>query len=253
MSRTKRNPRNLSGPEIYESGFVATLFDRMASTYDLVNFLTSFGFSERWRSQFVARAAIRPGTAVYDLMCGQGECWGSTARQAGQTRLIALDISQEMLRGAARRTSRHPQLRVGLSRQNALRTGFPDGCADSVICAFGVKTLSADQQDQFAGEIARLLKPGGTFSIIEVSVPRGWMFERPYMFYLKKVIPLLGSVLLGDPQDYRMLGVYTERFADCQGISEALSRRGLDVTYHAYFFGCASGVSGTKGRPEHGA
>jgi ubiquinone/menaquinone biosynthesis C-methylase UbiE len=64
--------------------------------------------------------------------------------------------------------------------------------------------------------------------------------------YLKHIIPIIGWVLLGNPENYRMLGVYTEQFGDCRSMRNALARNGLRATYHEYFFGCASGVSGIK-------
>jgi demethylmenaquinone methyltransferase/2-methoxy-6-polyprenyl-1,4-benzoquinol methylase len=35
------------------------------------------------------------------------------------------------------------------------------------------------------------------------------------MFYLKHIIPGIGRLLLGNPENYRMLGVYTEKFGNC--------------------------------------
>jgi len=38
---------------IYNSEFVKKLFNNMSSSYERMNFITSFGFSIRWRSQFI--------------------------------------------------------------------------------------------------------------------------------------------------------------------------------------------------------
>ena len=47
--------------DIYEAQFVRTLFDDMAATYGITNFIASLGFCRRWRAQCVALASIRPG------------------------------------------------------------------------------------------------------------------------------------------------------------------------------------------------
>ncbi|MGE0440525.1 MAG: class I SAM-dependent methyltransferase [Gemmatimonadales bacterium] len=232
---------------IYDPGFVERLFDEMAATYEAVNYLSSFGFSARWRRQLVRAARIRPGTTVCDLMCGMGECWpavASSLRHRG--RVIGLDLSQGMLAGAARRRGRHPGLDIELHKQDVLANALPDGCADSVVCGFGLKTFTPDQWDLLAAEIHRLLKPRGTFALIEVSVPAGWMFKDVYLFYLKRMIPLVGRLLLGNPDNYRLLGRYTEQFGDCEGMLGALTRQGLDAKPHRYFFGCATGISGAR-------
>ncbi len=64
--------------------------------------------------------------------------------------------------------------------------------------------------------------------------------------YLKTVIPILGRILLGNPDNYRMLGVYTERFGSCRGLVKVLSEAGLEATYGESFFGCATGVFGSR-------
>jgi ubiquinone/menaquinone biosynthesis C-methylase UbiE len=103
-----------------------------------------------------------------------------------------------MLRLAEHRRAELPDLDVALRRENALASSLADGCADRIVCGFGVKTLSDEQREEFASEIARLLRPGGAFSLVEVSVPRGWWLKGLYMLYLKHIIPIIGWVLLLD-------------------------------------------------------
>ena len=233
-------------PDIYDAGFVERLFDEMSGTYERVNYLSSFGFSRRWREQFVGEASIGPGMTVCDLMCGVGECWEAVSAHLAGGCLVALDFSGGMLRLAEHRRAHLPDLDVTLRREDALASSLGDGYADRIVCGFGVKTLSDEQKEVFASEVARLLRPGGAFSLVEVSVPRGWWLKGLYMLYLKHIIPIIGWVLLGNPENYRMLGVYTEQFGDCRSMRNVLVRNGLRTTYHEYFFGCASGVSGIK-------
>jgi ubiquinone/menaquinone biosynthesis methyltransferase len=234
-------------PDIYDSGYVEKLFDEMAGTYEAVNYITSFGFSKRWRRQFAQKASLRPGMLVCDLMCGMGECWEPmSARLSPGGRIVGVDLSSGMLNGATRRLRAYPGVAIQASRQNALFSALPDACADSVISGFGLKTFSPAQLETFAREVCRILKPGGTFSFIEVSVPQGWLFRDLYLFYLKNVIPVLGQLLLGNPENYRMLGVYSEKFGNCEAMREILCRNGLRAESHSYFFGCATGVSGIK-------
>jgi ubiquinone/menaquinone biosynthesis C-methylase UbiE len=84
--------------------------------------------------------------------------------------------------------------------------------------------------------------------MIEISVPPSRLLRVLYLFYLKVCIPLLGALLLGNPENYRLLGVYTERFVNCQRFAAMLERSGLEVHYHSHFAGCATSVSGSKPR-----
>ncbi|WP_407541039.1 class I SAM-dependent methyltransferase [Deinococcus radiomollis] len=237
----------------YDPQFVRQLFDEMSGSYDVVNTLTSFGFSVRWRNQSVAALCLdplRPDVRVADLMCGQGESWRALQQRLPPGSVVeAVDFSPAMCgRAAAHAAERagHTTLSVRVSEQDALNTSFPDASMDAVICAFGLKTLSPADYARFAAEIYRLLRPGGSFSVTEVSVPDRWWLRAPYLWYLRRVIPHLGRLLLGNPENYRMLGVYTHSFGSCAHARPAFEAAGLQVTPHTYFFGCATGLSGTR-------
>jgi demethylmenaquinone methyltransferase/2-methoxy-6-polyprenyl-1,4-benzoquinol methylase len=66
------------------------------------------------------------------------------------------------------------------------------------------------------------------------------------MFYLKRMIPLIGRAFLGNPDCYRMLGAYTEAFGSVEHFAVCLERAGIEVTTASYFLGCATGVRGVK-------
>lgn len=233
--------------DIYNFDFVEKLFDEMSDTYETVNYITSFGFSRRWRNQFVKKVDIKTGMVVCDMMCGMGECWLAVAANLSPNdHLLAIDFSDKMLQHARKQSQKFPHLNIQIHKQNALANTLADESVDCIISGFGLKTFSNEQKKLFASEIKRILKPKGTFSLVEISVPQGWLLKKLYMFYLKQIIPILGRILLGNPDNYRMLGIYTEKFGNCEAMKEILLTEGLQVTYHQYFFGCASGISGIK-------
>lgn len=115
-----------------------------------------------------------------------------------------------------------------------------------IVSSFGLKTFSPDQIERLTVEVARLLKPGGVFSFLEISVPSNRLLRWPYLAYLRYLIPMIGRAFLGNPENYRMLSVYTEHFGNCHWAAQSFERAGLQVQEEAYFFGCATGVSGYK-------
>lgn len=233
--------------ELYNPAFVRSLFDEMSRTYGVTNFISSFGFCKRWREQCVDQVAIRSGMTVYDLMTGMGECWQPVSRQL-QTHghLIALDFSPEMCRRARSHVARLSPLNVQVIEEDVLLNTLAAESADCIISTFGLKTFSAVQQQALAREITRMLRPQGVFSLLEISVPPSLLLRVPYMWYLKHVIPIIGKLLLGNPDNYRLLGVYTEQFGTCISMANYLRAAGLHVEYKQFFFGCATGLVGRK-------
>jgi ubiquinone/menaquinone biosynthesis methyltransferase len=235
-----------SSHDIYDTQYVSGLFDRMSKTYGVVNYLSSFGFTERWRRQCINEiewhGAVREG---YDFMSGMGECW-HLIKGKGFLSLTGIDISPVMVEKSKEQLKRYPHWQVEARVGNALNSDLPDESADFIVATFGLKTFSPDQLIILADEMYRLLRPGGQFSMIEVSRPKPILLRWLFMFYLKLVIPVIGKYLAGDAESYRMLGEYTDRFGDCQDFYRTLQSRGFEVEMKSYFFSCATGVSGRK-------
>lgn len=240
--------------DLYDAAYLEGLFDEMSRSYERVNYVTSFGFSLRWRRQTVAALGLARGEVVADLMTGMGECWLPILRAVGpEGRVVAVDISGGVLGHARKRRERLDAQNVTILKENALATSLPDACVDAVLSTFGLKTLSPEQWSRFAREVQRILKPGGRFALIEVSAPRGPALRAAYMLYLQVGIPLVGRLFLGNPENYRMLGRYTERFGDARRVLPAFEAVGLRTSYVERFFGCATGLVGEKPAQAEGS
>ncbi|MBN7815307.1 class I SAM-dependent methyltransferase [Algoriphagus pacificus] len=234
--------------DLYDPEFVSGMFDRMSKTYGFANLITSFGFTSRWRKQCIQQLPkIKESAYGYDLMSGMGEAWTDIqTRLKPEGLIIAVDISDEMNKKAGEHLKRLKVKKIRIEQKNVLKNDIPSDSADFIISTFGLKTFDKDQQKKLAIEISRILKPGGSFSLIEISEPKILVLKWFYMFYLKYIIPLIGKIFLGNTDDYRMLGMYCQNFKISQFFHSCLLEQNLNSTFKNYFFGCASGVFGKK-------
>lgn len=221
----------------------------MSETYGYVNLISSFGFTARWRHQTVRGLPVSEAMCVVDLMSGMGELWRSLARVLpASARVIGVDLSPEM----ARRTPREWRFSAEVLVVDALTWDGPEGRADAVVSSFGLKTFNREQQRRLAERVATMLRPGGFFSFMEISVPAAPLLRWSYLFYLNRLIPVIGRMLLGNPECYRMLGTYTSAFGDARHFATCLQEAGLEAELVSEFWGCATGVRGCK-PPASGA
>jgi demethylmenaquinone methyltransferase/2-methoxy-6-polyprenyl-1,4-benzoquinol methylase len=234
---------------VYDEAYVQALFDRMGPTYDLVNYVSSLGFSEVWRRRCVADAQVRPGDRVCDMMAGSGECWRYVLARGG--RLVSVDFSPVMCRRQVERRARIRR-QVDVRCENALHTSLVSGSVDCVVGAFGLKTLGTEGLAGFAREVARILRPGGRVSLLEISTAEGWWLGPVFRWYVDAAIPAIGRVCLGDIECYRMLGAYTRAFGSCDRVAPVFRAEGLDVSIRRHFFGCATSLVGSKSFPPRG-
>ena len=238
--------------DIYDPSFVKGVFDRCSERYIAFSLICSFGFTERWRRQCVAAMPAPPtGRAHgYDLMAGTGEVWPHLLKRFDDIgSIIAVDISSGMHRHAMERLHAHRAHRIEFIEDDVLASDLPAESADFVISTFGLKTFNPDQHARLAALVARVLKPGGVFSMIEASDPKGWWLRPLYLFHLKVVLPLIERFFLRGAQDFAMLGTYSTRFGSAAEVAAMLRDHGLEVEFSRYVFGCATGVAGRKVRP----
>lgn len=233
--------------DIYDPDFVEDLFDNMSGSYDRMNTITSFGFSTRWRNQFLKDIELEKATLVVDLMTGMGECWPNLIKKMpSSTKIIGIDLSDGMLRHAYQQQKKFSDSDIEVYKMNIFENHLPAASASHVVSGFGLKTFNEEQIYNLALETKRLLKDGGYFSFIDISVPQNRFLRFFYMLYLKRIIPFLGRVFLGNPENYKMLGTYTEKFQNAKEVVKIFNKAGLETNYISYFYGCASGISGRK-------
>jgi len=160
--------------------------------------------------------------------------------------ITAVDISSGMHRLAMERLHAHRAHRIEFIEDDVLASDLPPESADFVVSTFGLKTFNPGQHARLAALIARVLKPGGVFSMIEASDPKGWWLRPLYLFHLRAVLPLIERIFLRGAQDFMMIGTYSTNFGNAAELAAMLRGHGLEVKFSKYFFGCATGVAGGK-------
>jgi ubiquinone/menaquinone biosynthesis C-methylase UbiE len=118
----------------------------------------------------VERLALKPGSTVLDVACGQGNFTLELARAVGPDGLvIGLDIAGAMLRRAANHLRESGRSNVVLLRADALDLPFADACLGYINCSGGLHQFP-DVKRALA-EMARTQQPGGRMAISGFASP----------------------------------------------------------------------------------
>ena len=123
------------------------------------------------RRALIGSLRVSPQQRVLDLGCGFGAATLELA-SLGDIQVVGLDTDPSAL-GSARLIGRAvtdrggvPVGRAVFSSGDAYAMPFPNGCFDIVFSRFVFQHL--DDPEQAAGEVARVLAPGGTACIVDV-------------------------------------------------------------------------------------
>jgi demethylmenaquinone methyltransferase/2-methoxy-6-polyprenyl-1,4-benzoquinol methylase len=184
---------------------VGEVFSSVASKYDVMNDMMSFGIHRLWKRYFVATAQAKRGDRVLDLAGGTGDIAVLLKDRVGDAgEVIVGDINGDMLRvGRDRLTDRGLVRGLDWVQCNAQALPFPDGRFDLVTIAFGLRNVT--DKDAALREMCRVLRPGGQARVLEFSQVTADWFRPLYDFHSFNVLPKLGSMIAGDEDSYRYL------------------------------------------------
>src|SRR5262245_55365203 len=110
-------------------------------------------------ARLVQHAGIRPGMRVLDVACGTGVVAVTAARMGA--RVTGLDLTPELLE-AARTNATLAAVTIDWHEGDVEELPFEPGTFDVVVSQFG--HMFAPRPDVAAGEMLRVLKPGGTIA-----------------------------------------------------------------------------------------
>jgi demethylmenaquinone methyltransferase/2-methoxy-6-polyprenyl-1,4-benzoquinol methylase len=181
---------------------VRSVFDSVASRYDVMNDLMSMGLHRVWKSYTIAVSGAREGHQVLDIAAGTGDLTRAFARRVGTSGCVVhTDINEAMLR-----TGRNRLIDEGLALPTVIcdaeKLPFADARFDIVSVAFGLRNMT--HKDQALAEMCRILKPGGKLLVLEFSKVAKPL-EKVYDWYSFSLLPKLGQMVAGDAESYRYL------------------------------------------------
>jgi demethylmenaquinone methyltransferase/2-methoxy-6-polyprenyl-1,4-benzoquinol methylase len=216
-----------------KAGRVKAVFDSVATRYDLMNDLMSFGIHRIWKRFAVELAGIRRGQRILDLASGTGDLAARFAGLVGPDGLVVMtDINAAMLnQGRIRMADNGLVGNLAYTQVNAEHIPFPDNSFDCITIAFGLRNVTDKQQA--LNEMQRVLKAGGRVLVLEFSHPQGKPLKTVYDLYSFKLLPKIGKMVANDEESYRYLAESIRMHPDQETLKEMMEQAGLErCDYH---------------------
>ena len=204
------------------------MFTAIAPRYDFLNHVLSLNIDRRWRRRAVARLAweARPGGTYLDVCAGTMDLAAELARQAGFCgSVVGADFVVPMLTRGRTKAARAVPVAA-----DALTLPFPDASFDGAMVGFGLRNLA--DLDAGLREAARVLKPGARFVVLEFTTPRLAPLRAVYLFYFRRVLPVVGRVVSKHTDAYTYLPESVLAFPDPDAFAARFAAAGFrDVRY----------------------
>lgn len=212
---------------------VADVFNSVASKYDLMNDLMSFGMHRFWKSFTIQQAQIRSGQTVLDIAGGTGDLAKEFSKKTGPEGLVILaDINYKMLeQGRDQLIDTGKINQIKYVQADAEQLPFFDNYFDCITIAFGLRNVT--DKARALRSMYQILKPGGKCLVLEFSKPTLPLLNKIYEQYSFQIIPTLGEWICNDRKSYQYLVESIRMHPDQETFKTIMSEAGFeDVNYY---------------------
>lgn len=224
---------------------VTQMFDSISGNYDGLNRVISFGIDIKWRKRVVAILKEKEPKTILDIATGTGDL-AINMVETGAKKIIGLDISPGMLAvGKKKVSNKQLDKTIEMVVGDSENLPFEASSFDAVTVAFGVRNF--ETLEKGLAEIYRVLKPKGTFVVLETSVPTKTPYKQGYRFHCNYILPVVGRLFSKDRAAYSYLSESAAVFPHGQDFNNILRKIGfIEVTNKPQTFGVASIYVATK-------
>ena len=224
---------------------VAQMFDTISGNYDNLNRVISFGIDVKWRKKVLKMVGESNPKTILDIATGTGDLAILMAKTKAD-KIIGLDISAGMLEvGVQKIAAKNLTKTIEMVLGDSENMPFEDNYFDAITVAFGVRNF--EHLEKGLAEILRVLKPNGTFVILETSVPDKTPYKQGYQLYSNHILPLIGKLFSKDDAAYGYLSESAAAFPYGEKLNNILRKIGfIDVEALPQTFGVATIYSASK-------
>lgn len=233
---------NYYAGETQRRQWVRNIFSRTAGDYDRVERAMAVGTGSGYRRRALINAGLHYGMVLVDVGVGTGLVAREAAAIVGDpTRVTGVDPSSGMLE--------HAKVPVGvrLLAGSAEHLPLADASVDFVSMGYALRHL-----DDFAtafGEFQRVLRPGGTLAILEITMPRNSWARWALKTYMRRIVPWLAARLSKHRDTPELMRYHWDTIEACLppgAVMDAMRRAGFGAVDRDVEMGIFSAYRGWK-------
>lgn len=175
--------------------FAQRLFAGLPDHYDRLAAILSLGQDRRWRREMIDHVAPALPATVLDVATGPAGVALQLADRTNAT-ITGIDLSDDMLaRGRRNVIAAQREDRIQLVRGQGEQLPFADRSFDALTFTYLLRYVANPAAT--IGELARVVRPGGTMASLEFAVPSHRFWRWWWVGYTRLVLPVAGAALGG--------------------------------------------------------
>jgi demethylmenaquinone methyltransferase/2-methoxy-6-polyprenyl-1,4-benzoquinol methylase len=213
---------------------IVSMFDSIASRYDIANRVLSMGVDKSWRDKAVKQAYHiynkKQIDSIVDVACGTGDLmlyWQKVAVDLNIKlhRIVGIDPSVKMMEVGKNKVA-NAEFIEGFAQNLPL-----DNSQTNILSiAYGIRNVT--HRAEAFEEFSRVLKPQGLLVILEFTKEENktW-FSDIKRFYMTKIMPYIGKVVSGHGEAYQYLPDSIDEFVTTKQLQSELEEVGFEIVF----------------------
>ena len=228
---------------------IKSMFGSIAKSYDRTNAILSLQLHKLWNQKLIQETIGKNTGVLADLCCGTGivtYSWLKKVKDPQKAYLI--DFCPEMLEYAKQRANEN---KMGAIHQlEFIQADVQDipltsSSVEFATMAYGVRNVQSPLQ--CFREVHRIMKPGGTFGILELTEPTNTLLRFGHNIYLRNILPILGKMLTSNKDAYQYLSNSIQNFIKPHEVALLMKEAGFKyIEITPLTGGIATIISGKK-------
>ena len=226
-----------------KKGLVQSVFDRVYNQYDLMNDFMSFGIHRIWKNNLINMMNPSLKSNLIDVACGTGDIGKLFLNNTKiDSTITCVDPNNGMITKGKEKLNKYKNIDWIVAPAEKLPV--LDNTFDFYTISFGLR--NTENIGKALSEAYRVLKPGGRFLCLEFSKIQNSNLDFFYKNY-SKLIPFIGSVVVGEKEPYEYLVKSIEKFVNQEELLALMEENNFKkCTYRNLSGGIVSIHSGWK-------
>lgn len=228
--------KGLQDPE-FKRKYNKDHFAIAASRYDLATRCLSLFQDRKWKHELLRLIPAANAGTVLDLACGTGDICLAIAERFRSAQITGVDISPAMLHICQERAAKAGATVLTVEGDIA-RLPFEDGTFDAVTASYALRNSPALAST--IEEVHRVLKPGGTFLVLDFSKSSNRYVQMFQCILLTFWGGLWGLLLHWDPRIHSYIGASLRGYPPQRDVIRLIKDTGMRLTSRRRFMGGAT-------------
>ena len=226
-----------------KKGLVQSVFDRVYNKYDLMNDFMSLGIHRIWKKNLINMMNPSVNDQLIDVACGTGDIGKLFLDNTNiNSTITCVDPNNGMINKGKEKLTIYKNIKWVIAPAEKLP--ISNSKFDFYSISFGLR--NTNDLNKALSEAFRVLKPGGRFLCLEFSKIQNSNLNFIYKNY-SKLIPLVGSVVVGEKEPYEYLIKSIENFVNQEELISLMIKSGFKkCSYRNLSGGIVSIHSGWK-------